>query len=258
MLRSIVTNNSIRMIFSFLLGAILAFTFAFQDKEEQLNSKSEGSFEYGDAQFTIVDDINNPDHPEIVDALVISKDDYPFIFLYKELSGRISYFAITDGRNKLALSKFQNGRISEFTILGNKVHDDRRMPVFTFDASDKPGVWNNVMYMPSFKAIVENGKLISFTPNGEKYDDIDFDGQFDAKSFVVEGFKYLSQSIYIDGKWKELGYTDSQGKFHQTGSYIVERFYAFNFEDGRKVEYDFEIGKGWKKRPDPSFIDDVR
>jgi hypothetical protein len=77
---------------------------------------------------------------------------------------------------------------------------------------------------------------------------IDFDGQFDAKSLYNEDFNIISQSIYVEGNWKELGRRDPQGNFHQTGSYIVEQSYAFNVENGKNIEYDFVFGKGWKRR----------
>ena len=244
------------MIFSFFLGAILAFTFAFQNKEEKLDSKSKGSFEYGDVRMTIID-MNQAEHPKYVDGLMISKDNYPFIFLFREPAGKINSFAISDGENKLAIGFFNKGRISEFGIYGNKIHDNQKMPVFTFDASDKPGVWHNVKYMPTVKAIMENGKVKSYAAVGEMYDDIDFDGRFDAKRVYNKESEIVFEYIYIDGEWLVLDNRGSDEGIKRIGHYSEDRLDAVTYDGEEKVYYDFEIGKGWKKRPDASLIDDV-
>jgi hypothetical protein len=104
-------KDSIKFICGFLLGTVFVFMLAFKNPEEQHNSKL--SFEFGDVKFAIedfqftIDDANVLEKPINIDqVLTISKDNYPFILLYKDTSGKICYFAISDGENELALSHF--------------------------------------------------------------------------------------------------------------------------------------------------------
>jgi hypothetical protein len=243
-----VSRHLLQLICSFLLGAMLVFTLAFDDKEDEMDSGQLKGGVYGDIRVDIIDDLDIPDHPEFVEALMISKDNYPFIFLCKDSSGKIHSFMITDGENKLALCLFDEGKISEFGIYGNEVHDNKRMPVFAFNASDKPGVWHKVKYIPTVKAIVENGKVKSYATTGELYEDIDFDGQFDAKRIFNKESKIVYGYIFVDGKWLKIDNRDSGEKLQKVGYYSVDRLEAVTFDGREKVYYDFEFGKGWKKR----------
>jgi len=244
-----ITENSARMFCSFLLGAMFVFTFAFQDKKDVMEFEKIKEMIYADISFDIIDDINHPDHPEIIESLCISKDGYPFIILYKDSSNKIIRWAITDGKEgMIALSKFDEDRISEFVILGNKVHENLRMPVFSFKASGKAGVWNEVIYMPTARAIKENGKPKSYAAIGEVYDDIDFDGQFDAKRVLNKESEIVYEYIFVDGKWLALDNRGSDERIKKIGHYSTDRLDAVTFDGKEKVYYDFEIGKGWKKR----------
>jgi hypothetical protein len=246
-------KDSIKFICGFLLGTVFVFMLAFKNPEEQLYSKP--SFEFGDVKFAIedfkltVDDANVLEKPIVVDEVLrISKDNYPFILLYKDPSGKICYFAICDGENELALSRFKGGRISEFFVFGNKVHDNSRMQVFFIMASDKPGIWKKALYAPNCKKIIKNGKHISYAPNGELYYDIDFDGQFDAKCIMNEKKEILSESIYIGKQWIELFCTDSDEKLIKNGYFSLEKLEAMMSNGENIIYYDFEFGKGWRER----------
>ena len=111
-----------------------------------------------------------------------------------------------------------------------------------------PGIWKKAFYMPNCKKIIKNGELISYAPNGELYEDIEFDGQFDAKCIMNEKNEILSESIYIDGKWLEVNNSGSNGQKRKIGYYDIASMEAFTLEGNEKVYFDFEFGKGWKKR----------
>jgi hypothetical protein len=263
MLNSTATSNLFRYICGFLLGAMLVFTLAFDDDDKQdvdvVDLENIKSAVYGDLRFDVIEDPNYmdfPELPELKEGLLIRKNESPFIMLYKDSSiNKIKRWGVMNGFEEVVLtSEFDKGKILKIAVYGNKVYDNQRMPVFMLKASDKPGVWRHAIYIALSKAIMENGKLKSFLPNGEMYVDIDFDGQFDAKSdltTVSNDMYYLAQSIYIDGKWKELGRRDSNGEWQKIGGYDVESLEeADEIVGGKKIYYDFEIGKGWKRRSD--------
>ena len=148
MLKSIVKSNSVKMLFSFLMGAMLVPTFASRENKEIVDLEKTKVITYADISIDILSDFTHPDHPDIVGALCVRKNDYPFIYMYKDPSNKIIEWSIVDGKEGLiALSQFDKDRISQFLIYGNKVHENTRMPVFSFRASDKPGVWQKVQYI---------------------------------------------------------------------------------------------------------------
>ncbi|MCP4256385.1 MAG: hypothetical protein GY774_02530 [Planctomycetes bacterium] len=251
MLKSIVKKNSIKMSFSFLMGAMLALTIASKENKDiiDLAQIRDNEVTYADLNIDIVSDFNHPDHPDIIEALCIRKNDYPFIFMGKDSSNKIVSWGITDGKEGLiALSQFDKDRISQFSIYGNQVHDENRMPVFSFKASDKPGVWQKVQYMPLSKTIVENGKLSHYEPIGELYNDLDFDGQFDAKRVLNEESEIVFFYIFINGKWLLLDNKGLKEKRTKIGYYNPDKLEAVTFDGKYKINYEFEIGKGWKMR----------
>ncbi|MGD2093815.1 MAG: hypothetical protein PVH77_02285 [Phycisphaerales bacterium] len=250
MLMSILKKNSVKMSFSFLMGAMVVLIFGFQDNKGVMDLEQIKEITYADISIDIVDDVNYLGQPDIVEYLRIKKKDYPFIYLFKNPSNKIVKWNIVNGKEgPLAFSKFDKDRISEFSIYGNKVHDKRRMPVFFLRASDKPGVWQKAMYTPTLKAIEEKGKLISYRAIGEWYEDIDFDGQFDAKRIYNEESEIVYEYIFVNGEWLTLDDRDLKEKMTKIGHYSLDRLDAVTFDGKQKTYYDFEIGKGWKKRP---------
>jgi len=250
MLKSVIKKNSVKMSFSFLMGAMLVLIFASNENNNSVVDLDKiKEISYADISIDIIDDVNYLNNPDIVEALCIRKNDYPFIILYKNTSNKILNWVIANGKEDLiARSNFDKGRISDFGIYGNKVHDNKRMPVFYFMASDKSGVWQQADYMPTFKTVTENVKLISYKMKGEFYNDIDFDGQFDAKRIYNEESEIVFEYIFVNGKWLVLDNRGSDEKIKKIGHYSVERLEAYTFDGKQKIYYDFESGKGWKKR----------
>ncbi|MGD2093814.1 MAG: hypothetical protein PVH77_02280 [Phycisphaerales bacterium] len=250
MLKSIVKKNSVKMSFSFLMGIMFVLTIAPKENKDIIDLAHTKEVTYADLKINVVvDNPNNPDD-DIVEFLCIQKNDYPFIYLYKNSSNKIVHFVIADGKEEIiARSAFDKDRISQFLIYGNKVHDKRRMPVFAFRASNEPGVWQKVQYIPSSKTIIENGEISHYEPIGELYEDIDFDGQFDAKRVISEGYEVVFEYIFINGNWLELDNKGSDEKIRKIGYYDIDKLGAVTSDGKQKTYYDFEIGKGWKKRP---------
>ena len=254
MLKSKVIKELFKYLCSFLLGAMLVFLFAFKQGQviEEYNSKSNKIIRLGDVSILVADS-NIPDayKDTIEEVFIFSKDNYPFFSLLKDFSGKIKYFSIADGRNhQLVMANFEDGRISKFALYGNEVHDNRRMPILTFSASEKKGVWDNVQYFPTVNAVYENGNISYYAIKGEMYYDIDFDGQFDVKSIFNEEDEMviISQSIYIDEKWFEVNNSGSNGQTRIIGYYDAKKMEAATIFDNKKMYFDFEFGKGWKKR----------
>jgi hypothetical protein len=252
-LKSKAIKELMKYLCSFLLGATLVFLFAF--KQEQVSSKS--SFEFGDMKFSVVDtkftfnDVNVLEKPIKFDqALNISKGNSDFIQLFKDPSGKVFSFLIRDSGDIFVMSHFDKDRISDFSVYGNKVHDNKRMPVFYIKASEKKSIWQSAMYTPSFKKIIKNGMHISYSLNGESYEDIDFNGQFDVKQIWNEKGEIISDSIFLEGKWIELGNTYSDEKLRKKGYYSFTKSEAKTLSGKDVIYYDFEYGKGWKKRSD--------
>lgn len=254
MLKSKAIKELVRFFCSFLLGATLVFLFAFKQEQvvEEYDSKTNKIIRLGDVSIS-VDNSVIPDalKDTIEEGFIFIKDDYPFFSLLKDFSGKIKYFAIADGSNlQIALGYFEDGRISKIVIFGNKVHDNRKMPVFVLTASEKKGVWKNVRYIPTVKAIYENGKPSNYAIKGELYEDIDFDGQFDVKRIYNEEDEMviISESIYIDEKWCEVSNSGSNGQTEIFGYCDINNMEAASTDGNKKVYFDFEFGKGWKKR----------
>jgi hypothetical protein len=243
-------KNPIKYLCGFILGIMFTLTFASEQTIEEIDSKSNKIIKFGDVKM-LVTDANTAKEFDgtIEEILIIFTDDYPFISLMKDFSGKLNSISIFNGKNQpIVKSEFKEGRILNFGIYGNKVHDNRKMPVFFFEASDKPNVWHKIKYIPMVKGIVENGKLVDYAPKGEMYEDLDFDGQFDVKSMRNEDKKVLSQHIYIDGTWLEVYKLDSEDKLRTVGYFDAAILEAMIFDGERKIYYDFEFGKGWKKR----------
>lgn len=154
-------------------------------------------------------------------------------------------FYIVDGEDRvLAAAKFEKGKMAEFGIYGNEISNNERMFVLIIEASDKPKVWHRAMYLPDAKS--DGTGEIKF--KGESYIDVDFDGQFDAMDIYSENSELISQSLFVNGKWLEICKLNSKGDWLKKSAYDVDDLYAVTTKNGREIYYDFEFGKGWKKR----------
>ncbi len=184
------------------------------------------------------------------DVMLISKGDVPILILYNSDSNEVDRFAVANGTDDIvALGRLTKSGISEFVLYGNEVHEGLRMPVFTMDASDKPGVWDEVRYTATAHAVYDQGKCVSYRVVGEVYYDIDFDGQFDAKDIRDKESEVFSESIFIDGQWLELVHREPDGQWRRKGLFEADKSRAYTIEGDDKVYFDFVWGRGWHRRP---------
>jgi len=193
------------------------------------------------------------DRSDVSAGMVIYKGDIPIITLLKNDSNEVDRFGITSGENDVrAIGRLAKSGMSEFCVYGNKVHDAPRAPVLIMEASDKPGVWHKVKYAPAIAAVYDDkGKLVRWRAVGEVYDDLDFDGQLDAKQIWDDKSVVVSESIFIKGEWRELGRMDSTGRFDKrVGAYDPNDLSAYtrDVDGGKKTYFDFVRGKGWRER----------
>lgn len=200
---------------------------------------------FGDLRITTrpakIDNING--------VMAIYKGDRPIIYLYRNDANEVGGYGLTNGQDDiLAVGQLSKTGISDFLLYGNKVHDAQRTVVLVMQASDKPGVWRQV----SYGLTVPDDNRHRFV--GDVYVDLDVDGRFDAKDVFNDKSAVISQSIFINGEWRELGRLDSNGQFtkrvKRVGSFDDKNLTAFTREvDSRKKTYfDFVWGKGWQER----------
>jgi hypothetical protein len=188
---------------------------------------------------------------DIHGAIAIYKGDIPLIYLYRNDSNEVHGFGITNGKNGiLAVGQLSKSGISNFLLYGNEVHDAQRTVVLVMEASDKPGVWRHVSYGLSVPEYNEN-RVPRHRFVGDVYEDLDCDGRFDAKEVFNDKSVVVSESIFINGEWRELGRLDSNGQFtKRRGSFDEKDLTAFTQEvgSGKKTYFDFVWGKGWQER----------
>ncbi len=186
------------------------------------------------------------------DSMAICKGDIPIIFIYMNDSNEIDRFGISNGKQGiLAVGWLTKSGISKFAVYGNEVHGGRRTPVLSMVASDKPGVWHKARYAPAFTPVYDDGKLTRYRAVGELYEDLDFDGQLDAKQIWNDRSVVVSESIFIKGEWRELGRVDSKGRFNKrVGAYDPNDLSAYteDVDGGNRTHFDFVPGKGWRER----------
>ena len=104
----------------------------------------------------------------------------------------------------------KDGKVTDVAVMGK--NESIRL---TIKASDKPGKWEKAIY----------GRTKSYT-SGEKYLDIDFDGQFDVKYFHDDGGTLISKHIYLDKVWQMVESVE-KGK-----AIIDEKTYVFSYDFG--------------------------
>lgn len=252
MLRSRLSGAVGTLIVGFILGISLMLVMgvdeAITNHKKTVSDNEKTILEpgvFGDIRISIskIEDV------EAKDVLTVFKGEYPFFLVYKNPNGEVFGFALADGNEGiLALSNFNKGRIADFVVYGNKVHDNKRMPVFFLEASETHGVWHKVRYSSTSRAIRDGDKVMTYKIIGEVYIDIDFDGEFDARQLWDKDSKIVSESIFVNGRWLELSKRTSNGDFTKLGHIEIEKSEAFTVKDNKKVYYDFEFGKGWKKR----------
>jgi hypothetical protein len=248
MLRNQTSNKAGFAVIGFFAGIVLILALGSaknrrEDKKEALPKNT-----FGDLRITT----ELPARNDSKKAMTIYKGDTPIILIFTNDSNEVDRFAITNGtRGLLALGRLGESRISQFAVYGNEVHGGRRMPVLTMVPSDKPGVWHKVRYAPASRPVYDEGKLTSYRAVGELYEDLDFDGQFDAKQIWDDQSVVVSESIFVNGQWKELGRVDSKERPNQrVGAYDPNSLSAYTRDvgGGKQTDFDFVWGKGWQER----------
>lgn len=157
-----------------------------------------------------------------IETLTILKNKHPFIVILKDSSNDVKRFVITDDMERaLAVGDFEEGKISRLAILDNEQRE-----VFMVISADEPNLWQRGQY----------GRFNHASELNEWYMDIDFNGSMDAKFVVGQDGGVFSRYIFIDKMWKEMDWCVP----HDGQAYLKT--------DSEKAHYDFEFGKGWKKR----------
>lgn len=248
---------------SFLFGVVFTLTMGLTKEQVKFEKKLIKPGEFGDIT-ALISELSYPDVNEVLEVLMICKGgEYPFMVFIKDNSGSIDKIRITDGMTReLIRIYFENDRISELFLIGNK-----GQPVFTADASKKAGVWHKAQYMPCVKIDKPFGTWVDYMPVGEYYEDIDFDGHFDAKKVYNEKGEIASFYIFIKGRWQEVCHY-SFDELEAMSLFVNDKFQRIKPDDSgydsklieklsslpasarriRYLYYDFEWGKGWKKR----------
>ena len=184
-----------------------------------------------------------------IDGVVFLTGDYPFMVIGKDNSNNINC-GIMDGlESKVVKAELANGYLSKLVVYSNNCSGGLIM-----NKSETNGNWRNCRY---FKKDKEGNASFE----GEFYEDIDFDGQFDVKSKWLKcEKKVLVNYIYVNDDWEEVNVVDTDnleakslfvnGKFQKITKdpELVERLTALPRSVKEKVIYDFEFGKGWKRR----------
>jgi len=218
---------------SFLVGVVFTLTMGLTEKQNKHEKELIKPGTFGNIR-AFITDLEYTDANKALEGLTICEGDYPFIVILKEPSGEISGFKIVDGmesKSELIRIDFEKGRMSELFLLGNG-----GIPVFTVEASEKPGTWRDAMYTPCVSIKKTIGTWTDYMPVGDVYKDLDFNGRFDVKTVYDDKGEIIDQYLFVNEEWQKLNYL-SLDKLE--GGAII---------NSKRIYYDFEWAKGWKKR----------
>jgi hypothetical protein len=109
-----------------------------------------------------------PEGNDTTESLTMKKGGKNFFYAWMDKTGKVTNIAIAD----------QNDAVR-----------------FTMTVSEENGKWGNAMYFCD-----KPGNLIT----GEKYIDINFDGQFDLKKIFDSAGNLKSEFVYVDKAWKQV------------------------------------------------------
>ncbi len=178
---------------------------------------------------------------ELKESMVIYKGDIPLIYLFRNDANEVSGFGITCGNDGMpGWAQLAKSGISDFVVYGNKIHAESRTAVLVLTASDKPGVRRHLGYGLSVPKYDDNKvpghRIPSYRIVGDVYRDLDFDGRFDAKEVFNDKSVVVSESIFVNGEWRELGRLDSNSQFierlKRVGSFDDKNLTAFTAGGG--------------------------
>ena len=191
---------------------------------------------------------NSSEWPEAGEALAIIVGDSSFFYFIKNNSNDITNFYINEGKGRdLVEAEIKDGKLSKIGIICND-----ESGVFVVEKSED-AIWQYAKYFH-----MNTQEKFS----GESYEDIDFDGQFDCKKAFGGNSEVIGEYIYLDGAWEHVfGYDDGE-KLEATQIFANGEYQKILPTDKMRIEelaklprnakeivyYDFEFGKGWKRR----------
>lgn len=209
----VIKNNRFVVCFLVLvLALIVTTTFGKVKREDMKEILAPGQF--GNLRIVVAKEPSTGK-----ETLLVLMEREPLIIIEKDKSGKIARCNFTNASGRrLAIAKIENDKISQISIIKLETEVE-----FSIKVCPKTGEQNKARYTP--------------TNGGYGYTDIDFDGQFDVKVLLPEddGKKPIPY-IFLDGEWNRIAWVDSNT--NEAGV----------LSHGEKVFYDFEFGKGWKKR----------
>ncbi len=149
------------------IGAI--FRYAYPDTELTGQPKIFGDIKIY-VQNKYPEDIEIPEGllPEWTKALLMTKDEVPFLLITQDKAGKVSSLFLVKRKYR---------------------------PVFWMDSLSSPGKWGNATY--SCVGLKEK-------PSGDTFTDIDFDGRFDFKLTRANDGNGISCSIFVDEHWQKI------------------------------------------------------
>lgn len=243
MLGNRIGKNAVLVLTGFVSGCILMLAVGLAQKHDEGEKEILPGNVFRDLRITCVP----LEEDDIRGAMAIYKGDRPIIYLYRNDANEVGGYGLTNGQDDiLAVGQFSKAGISNFVLYGNKVRDAQRTVVLVMQASDKPGVWR----LASYGLTVPDDNRHRFV--GDVYVDLDCDGRFDGKQVFNDKSAIVSESISMNGEWRELGRLDSNGQFAKTkGSFDEKDLTAFteDMDSGKKSYFDFVPGQGWQERP---------
>jgi hypothetical protein len=188
-------------------------------------------------------DVNEPTARRVI---YLSKNGTTVLELYENPSGAVNRFAVVNGRHgNVGLGELDDAGVSHFSVFGNRLRGQERTAVLFLDASNKtPGQWEPVWYAPTTRREREGKTYYNIT--GEVYDDLDFNGQFDAKRVYNSERQLVGMSLYVYSQWQEILRVNADGLFLQVGKYYRDKGTAFSSQGEQRTHYRFEPGVGWQ------------
>jgi hypothetical protein len=229
-------------VVSSLLACLIVVCISFAGDSEQKSSASIDTKDqiraFGDLDVELMD----PESPETRKVMLILRKGAPFLLISENQSGEIDGFEVLNGKHgEIARGTVDSNGISLFGVFGNSLNGQERTPLLVFGASKTPGQWRDVTY-----GARKPPKGKDYYPLvGETYEDLDFDGQFDAKRVYNSKSEMVAQAIYLDGLWKEILRVNDDGVFLKIGKYYSDSGTAFFVEGEQRTHYRFVSGVGW-------------
>ena len=182
-------------------------------------------------------------HAESPRCLIVAKNGRPLVSLFENHSGEVTRFSVMNGPSEIvAIGELDDQHVSTLAVYGNPAGKKKRTPVLLLDGRDTSGCWETATYA----ATQPPGNRDYYPMVGDMYQDIDVDGLFDAKRVYNAKSEVISESIFLEGSWKEICRVTEDGVFLQVGQLRSEDHEAFLTQGEQRTHYVFTPGVGWK------------